>query len=138
MADKKKEQLTKGLAALFGEAPTATAKEAAPQPVQTEEDILDSLQDAELRERLSQRRLARAGRPKAGRPKSPETAGTGRVCAIVNLEKWQKVKYISLQETMQIKEVLDLALDMVIAEYEQKKGSIKLPKRNKNNNVFNK
>lgn len=54
------------------------------------------------------------------------------------MEKWEKIKYISLQETLQIKEVLELALDKIIAEYEEEKGTILIKRTSKKGNVFNK
>jgi hypothetical protein len=55
-----------------------------------------------------------------------------------NLEKWAKIEYISLHETLQKKEVLELALDMLIEKYEKEKGTIKLKTPTRKGNVFNK
>ena len=55
-----------------------------------------------------------------------------------NLEKWDKLRYISLQETLQLKEVLELAIDMLIEKYESEKGTIRLKTQTKKGNVFNK
>ena len=102
------------------------------------EDIIDSVQDEELREALRKRQLEGRGKPKKGRPHDSKTEGYGTICVKANLEKWEKIKYISLQETLQIKEVLELALDKIIAEYEEEKGTILIKKTSKKGNVFNK
>ena len=54
------------------------------------------------------------------------------------MEKWAKLEYISLHETLQKKEVLELALDMLIEKYESEKGKIVLSAPSKKGNVFNK
>lgn len=127
----KTEKLRGGIDTLFG----ATAK---PREEQEPANATDLLQDEELREALHRRRMEQRGRPRRGRPRSEESRNTGRITAIVNLSKWEKVKYISLQETMQIKEVLDIALDMVIGKYEAEKGEIRPTTPSKSGNVFNK
>jgi len=133
MANKDK-KIRGGVEALFGETPARQEKE-----VQlTAEETLESIQDEELKERLRQRQLDGRGRPKRGRPHDSKTDGYGTICVKANLEKWEKMKYISLQESLQIKEVLELALDMVIEKYEKEKGAIKLKTPTKRGNVFNK
>ena len=127
----KTEKLRGGIDTLFG----ATAS---PRGKQEAIETTDLLQDEELKEALHRRRMEQRGRPRRGRPRSEATKNTGRITAIVNLSKWEKVKYISLKETMQIKEVLDVALDMVIEKYESEKGEIHPPRPNRKNNVFNK
>lgn len=130
-----KEQLRKGMAVLFGETPAS-------QPQLSEvssetEAIIETVQDEELKEALRQRQLDGRGRPKRGRKKESKTEGYGTICVKANLDKWEKVKYISLQETLQIKEVLELALDMLIEKYESEKGTIRV-RQSKKGNVFNK
>ena len=129
-----KEKLRSGMAILFGEMPASPQLEEA--PVQSEE-LIETVQDEELKEALRQRQLDGRGRPKRGRKKESKTEGYGTICVKANLDKWEKVKYISLQETLQIKEVLELALDMLIDKYESEKGTIRI-KQSKKGNVFNK
>lgn len=117
------EKLTTGVNALFGkleEEPTT--------------DAIDTVKDEELKKALRQRQLDGRGRPKGGRPKDSRTEGYSTVCVKANTEKWEKLKYISLQETLQIKETLELAIDMLIEKYESENGKIEL----KAKKVFNK
>lgn len=137
---KKDDKLALGLGKLLGTPAKKPAVEVATSTVENEpkEDIIDSVQDEELREALRKRQLEGRGKPKKGRPHDSKTEGYGTICVKANLEKWEKIKYISLQETLQIKEVLELALDKIIAEYEEEKGTILIKRTSKKGNVFNK
>ena len=139
--DKKSEKLRGGVAVLFGDAPASQPQheevEAKSERELQAEAVIDTLQDEELKEKLRQRQLEGRGR-KRGRPHDSKTDGYGTVCVKANLEKWEKLKVISLRETLQIKEVLELALDKLIAEYEAEKGEIRLKPASKKGNVFNK
>ena len=143
--DKKAEKLRGGVAVLFGDAP-APAQASQPQHEEEvalsekelqAEAVIDTLQDEELKAKLRQRQLEGRGR-KRGRPHDSKTDGYGTICVKANLEKWAKVEYISLHETLQKKEVLELALDMLIEKYEKEKGVIKLKTPTRKGNVFNK
>jgi hypothetical protein len=131
-----KEQLRKGMAVLFGDTP-ASQPQLSEETKNETEAIIETVQDEELKEALRQRQLDGRGRPKRGRKKESKTEGYGTICVKANLDKWEKVKYISLQETLQIKEVLELALDMLIEKYESEKGTIRV-RQSKKGNVFNK
>lgn len=138
---KKDDKLALGLGKLLGTPAKKPAVEVATSTVESEparEDIIDSVQDEELREALRKRQLEGRGKPKKGRPHDSKTEGYGTICVKANLEKWEKIKYISLQETLQIKEVLELALDKIIEEYEEEKGTILIKRTSKKGNVFNK
>lgn len=144
---KKDDKLALGLGKLLGTPAKKPAVEVATSTVAdtstvenepAKEDIIDSVQDEELREALRKRQLEGRGKPKKGRPHDSRTEGYGTICVKANLEKWEKIKYISLQETLQIKEVLELALDKIIAEYEEEKGTILIKRTSKKGNVFNK
>ena len=138
---KKDDKLALGLGKLLGTPAKKPAVEVATSTVESEparEHIIDSVQDEELREALRKRQLEGRGKPKKGRPHDSKTEGYGTICVKANLEKWEKIKYISLQETLQIKEVLELALDKIIAEYEEEKGTILIKRTSKKGNVFNK
>lgn len=137
--EKKAEKLRGGVAVLFGEAP-ASEPQRQEEEVQTSEAsrLVDTVQDEELKEKLRQRQLEGRGRPKRGRPHDSKTDGYGTVCVKANLEKWDKLRYISLQESLQLKEVLELAIDMLIGKYESEKGTIRLKAQPKSGNVFNK
>jgi hypothetical protein len=139
--DKKAEKLRGGVAVLFGEAPASQPQrqEEREEAQQRETDsLIETVQDEELKEKLRQRQLEGRGRPKRGRPHDSKTEGYGAVCVKANLEKWEKLRYISLQESLQLKEVLELALDMLIQKYEAEKGAIQLKPQTKSGNVFNK
>jgi hypothetical protein len=138
--DKKSEKLRGGVAVLFGDAPASQPQqqeEAKSQKELQAEATIDTLQDEELKAKLRQRQLEGRGR-RVGRPHDSKTDGYGTICVKANLEKWAKLEYISLHETLQKKEVLELAMDMLIAKYEAEKGTIKLKPASKKGNVFNK
>lgn len=142
MEKNRDEKLKKGLATLLGGAAAPAKSETAPQPETEKErqtaEMIETVSDEELKEKLRQRQLDGRGRPKRGRPHDSRTDGYGTICVKANLEKWEKVKIISLRETLQLKEVLELALDKLIAEYEAEKGEIRLKPASKKGNVFNK
>lgn len=140
MSNKRNEALKGGVDALFGGGtePQRRRGEPAVQEDTVQEDIISTVQDTELRKALRQRQLDGRGRPKKGRPHDSRTDGYGTICVKANLEKWAKLEYISLQETLQKKEVLEMAMDMLIEKYESEKGSIVLKAPSKEGNVFNK
>lgn len=131
-----KQKIRSGVATLFGEPASQPQRNEAPENKQTDK-LIETVQDKELKEALRQRQLDGRGRPKRGRPHDSKTDGYGTICVKANLEKWAKIEYISLHETLQKKEVLELALDMLIEKYESEKGKIKLS-TSKKGNVFNK
>ena len=131
MGTRRNETLKGGVDALFN---SPRPEPASPR----KEDLISTVQDEELKKALLQRQLEGRGRPKKGRPRSNKTEGYGTVCVKANLEKWAKLEYISLQETLQKKEVLELALDMLIEKYEKEKGKIVLKEKDRTGNVFNK
>ena len=136
--DKKAEKLRGGVAVLFGEAPAPSQPQRQEEAQKETDALIETVQDEELKEKLRQRQLEGRGRPKRGRPHDSKTEGYGTVSVKANLEKWEKLRYISLQESLQLKEVLELALDMLIDKYEGEKGAIQLKPQTKSGNVFNK
>lgn len=125
-----------GVAVLFGDAP-AVQKPQLEETTPSEGELLDSIQDEELKEKLRQRQMEGRGQ-KRGRPKGNKSEEYATVCVKANIEKWKKLEYISLHETLQKKEVLELALNMLIEKYESEKGAIQLKTPSKKGNVFNK
>ena len=113
---------------------TAT-QEAAPQmaveptTLQDEADLINSVEDEELREelreRLKRKRLIGRGRPRKNDQLGRRMDGYDRTSLIINKEKWAKIKEIAFIETSTMKEIVELALDMVIERYEAKHGEIK-------------
>ena len=117
------------------EQPEGTAtQEAAPQmkveptTIQDESDLINSVEDEELREelreRLRQKRLVGRGRPRKNDQLGRRMDGYDRTSLIINKAKWAKIKEIAFIETLTMKEIVELALDMVIERYESKHGKI--------------
>lgn len=130
-----KKEFSGGLIELFGEnsqpqpqpstenTPPAeeSVEEATPEE---EEGLINSVEDEELREALKRKRLTGNGRPRKGIHKKKASDGYERACMIVNAEKYEKIKTISLRETLSIKEVVEAAMDLAIEAYERKHGEI--------------
>lgn len=150
MADK--ETLRSGLANLIGGADSSVSKqrlqpvtdEATPEEhtdgaapkmavepttLQDERDLLNSIEDEELRKeleaRLYKKKLIGRGRPRKNDQLGRRMDGYDRTSIIINVEKWAKVREIALMETLTLKEIVELALDMVIDRYESKHGEVK-------------
>lgn len=144
---KKEDRLSGGLNALFGEAPrreqpepqtqkpqdeatlTATEQEAEPQPEETTDpnDVINTIEDEELKAALHAKRMQHRGRPRKYSSKSGVAEGYARVTNIMNLSKVKKLHYIAIKETLTLKEIWDECLDIAIERYEKKHGKIVLP-----------
>lgn len=100
-----------------------------PTTLQDEADLINSVEDEELREelreRLKRKRLIGRGRPRKNDQLGRRMDGYDRTSLIINKEKWAKIKEIAFIETFTMKEIVELALDMVIERYEAKHGEIK-------------
>lgn len=113
-----------------------------PTTIQDERDLLNSIEDEELRKeleaRLYKKKLIGRGRPRKNDQLGRRMDGYDRTSLIINVEKWAKVKEIALRETLTLKEIVELALDMVIDRYESKHGEVKpQPVRKKDiNDIF--
>lgn len=72
-------------------------------------------------------------------PQKKENVSTERICTIVESSKMGKIRAISDKEGVSIKEILNLAIEIVINKYEETHGTIKIKKSRKVNveNVFN-
>ena len=122
------------------EAGTTPQGEIEPTTTQDELDLINSIEDEslkkELEERLRRKRLIGRGRPRKDTDVfGKRMDGYDRTSLIINMEKWAKIKEIALIETLTLKEIVDLALDLVIERYEAKHGTVKpnqneKPKRN--------
>lgn len=131
-----KKDLTGGIANLLSGADKQITKQEL-----TEDELINSLTDDELQEelkrRLHQKRLIGRGRPRKNEHSGNFTDGYGRTTLIINEAKWKKIRMIALKETFLMKEIVDLALDMVIEKYEAKHGEIKISEVRRNiNDVF--
>ena len=130
MARMNKEQMKGGLNALFGDS-LPHKEEIAPEPPTTPEptstEIINSVEDEELKAALHKRRMAHRGRPKKSEGADGSfTEGYGRATTIVNLEKMAKLREIAKRETLTIKEVIEATMDLAISTYEAKHGKIRI------------
>lgn len=131
---KKAEQLKGGLEALFGGVKPRTEKIEVMDEVPTtieepqdnkEDDLINSVEDEALREALRKRRMDGRGRPSKDKtPEGKRTDGYSRTSVIVNIEKYAKVKEIAFRSTLTTKEVMEVALDLLIEKYEAKHGEV--------------
>lgn len=109
-----------------------------PTTAQDENDLINSIEDERLREALRKKRMDGRGRPRKNTDKhGKRTDGYSRTSLIVNDELWAKLKEVAFRETLTMKEILDLALRMVVERYEAKHGTIE-PKPEKYNVDINK
>lgn len=141
MADK--EKLKGGIASLFGGATQSVARPTERRSEETtsndeakiveatqqeEIDLINSVEDQELRtlleERLNQKRKVGRGRPRKNDINGKRSDGYDRTSLIIPVNKWAKVKEIAFIETLTLKEIVELALDLVIERYESKHGEV--------------
>ena len=122
---------------------TASQMVVEPTTSKDETDLINSIEDEELREelkeRLRQKRLIGRGRPRKNDQLGRRMDGYDRTSLIINKDKWAKIKEIAFIETLTMKEIVELALDMVIERYESKHGTI-IPKADRKkdiNEIFN-
>ena len=126
------------------EQPESAAPQMAVEPTTTkdETDLINSIEDEELRKELERRllrkRMIGRGRPRKNDQLGRRMDGYDRTSLIIPVEKWGKVKEIALRETITLKEIVELALDMVIERYESKHGEVKPQPREKKdiNKIF--
>lgn len=96
-----------------------------PTTAQDEADIINSIEDERLREALRAKRMDGRGRPRKNTDRNGKrTDGYSRTSLIVNDELWAKIKEVAFRETLTMKEIVDLALHMVVDRYEAKHGTI--------------
>lgn len=104
-----------------------------PERGEVPQDVIEELHVSdELREALNKERTKDTGRPKKGERTSMEKGakqGETRATFIVNKESLRKIKYISLMDTKQIKDVVGEALNAYFAKWEEENGTITLPKK---------
>lgn len=113
--------------------------EAEPTTPQDEADLIATIDDPELREvlqrRLQQKRLVGRGRPRKNTDRTGKrTDGYNRTSLIIPVAKWEKIKEIAFRETLTMKEITELALDLVIERYEAKHGEVK-PQRERRRDI---
>lgn len=100
-----------------------------PATLQEETELINTIEDAELKkelqERLRRKRMIGRGRPRKNDQLGRRTDGYERTSLIIPVDKWAKIKEIAFIETLSLKEIIELALDMVIDRYESKHGEVK-------------
>lgn len=130
MSKKRDEKMRGGLADLLGGSRTAQGEptegrveEATPQE---EEELINSVEDEELREALRQRRMRKRGRPrKDAALRAKEEEVYTRSCWIMRKDHIAKLKEISFRETLTIKEIMEQIVGDAIRAYEEKNGELK-------------
>lgn len=148
---KKDNELRGGLNALFGnrsevspetigaEPEEAQAAATAPDPDSDtsaktrQQEIIDSVDDEELKEALHRRQIKGRGRPRKGCSSPEQTKLYTRISTIAHKDKYAKIMEIAFRESLQIKEVIEAAMDLAIEAYESKHGEIKLSQKKKGN-----
>lgn len=96
-----------------------------PTTKQDETDLINSIEDEELRAKLRAKRMEGRGRPRKNHDKNGKrTDGYSRTSVIINEEKQAKIKEIAFRETLTMKEIFEYALDMVIEKYESTHGVV--------------
>lgn len=104
---------------------TSPSMEVEPTTAQDETDLINSIENERLREALRAKRMDGRGRPRKNTdPTGKRTDGYSRTSLIVNDELWAKIKEVAFRETLTMKEIVDLALRMVVERYEAKHGTI--------------
>ena len=134
---KKDEMMRGGLDALIGggSRPAAgTEAEQTPAPeqdvtegatLQEEEDLINSIEDEELKAALQRRRASKSGRPrKDAALRVKESELYTRSCWIIRRDLLAKLKEISFRETLTLKEIMEQITENAIEAYEKKHGEV--------------
>ncbi len=102
----------------------AVVKEASVQ-----HDVPATVSTEKMKSKLEAKRRANVGRPKKGEPvKSAKKPQEIRATFIVDPDLLRKVKYISLVESILLKDVISEALNNYVEVWEEKNKKIRLPK----------
>ena len=143
-----KKDLQGGIANLLGGADRQRATGAEPQPAEQqpqtegasstapdfkvqpttkkdEEDLINPIEDAKLRAALEARRKEGRGRPRKNTDATGKrTDGYSRTSFIIKDTTWAKIREIAFRKTLTMKEIVELALEMLIKEYEKTNGEV--------------
>lgn len=96
-----------------------------PTTTQDETDLINTVEDEDLKAALKAKRMNGRGRPRKNADKAGgRTDKYNRTSLMVNEKLWAKVHEVSFRETLTMKEIVDLTLRMVIDRYEAKHGTI--------------
>ena len=133
---KREEKMRGGLDALLGGSRTAPGTEAEQTPapeqdvtegatLQEEEDLINSIEDEELKAALQRRRASKSGRPrKDAALRVKESELYTRSCWIIRRDLLAKLKEISFRETLTLKEIMEQITEDAIEAYEKKHGEV--------------
>lgn len=90
-----------------------------------EEDLINSINDKELREALHKKRMERRGRPRKDAPlQMKQDELYKRTTLIMRRDYLAKLKEISFRETLTIKDIMDEIIGEAISAYEKKNGEL--------------
>lgn len=144
----KKEILRGAAAALFGgnSQPEAAVTDNRPQEAaavtieeevitetspEEEEDLINSIEDEELKAALHAKRMEKRGRPPKAAPiRRREAEIYTRTTFVISREQLAKLKEICFLETITIKDIMNQLIGDAISKYEETHGEIK-PKEHK-------
>ena len=95
-----------------------------PTTEEEEDELMNSIEDEALREKLRERRdlLRETNRTKSAKYTPAE--GYSRTSLIINNKKYAKIKEIAFRSTLTTKVVVETAMDMLIEKYEEKHGTV--------------
>lgn len=129
---KREQTLKGGLNALLGGPKMVQEEAAAPGKVtfkegtpQEEDELIETITDEELKAKLHRRQMQKRGRPRkdeAERVKESEIYK--RTTWIMRKDLLAKLKEISFQETLTLKEILEQIVSDAVAKYEKKHGEV--------------
>lgn len=114
-----KKNLTSVLGGIIGSNPEVQPVVDAQAPEITEE----------MEEKLEARRRQNVGRPRKMSSIERKPSNDTRATFIVDAELLRKLKYISLAESLLLKEALNTALTNYVEAWEEENGKIRLPKK---------
>ena len=118
-----------GLSGLFGTPSTQTGglSPLEDRPLSTKEEIEETMGEETkeaLREEIRRRQYLKSGRPPGStKGRDKKSPGSVPMTFRVSQEKQERLREIALQRGLFISEILDRAIDLVIAEYE-KEGEV--------------
>ena len=108
-----------------GASSTAPNFKVKPTTEQDEQDLINSIEDAKLRAALEARRKEGRGRPRKNTDATGKrTDGYSRTSFIIKDTTWAKIREIAFRKTLTMKEIVELALEMLIKEYEKTNGEV--------------
>lgn len=144
--DKREQKLRGGLNALLGGSNTPTVEAPSPEvdtatPTEEElereaearrEQLIDTIEDEDLRKALRAKRLKGRGRPRKGITlQTMESERYTRTTMIISRELLSKMKEICFRETLTFKEALEAVLSEAVRNYEETHGEVIPKKRDK-------